>query len=235
MLVLCQGCGMRVLLLADGSCPSCGAHGELETRVWQGKSVETLVPSRGEGAVLPYACVYLRPFARRFRAAARMRAVAEALRPYGKTVALHDREARAPFGRIKYRFLTTRLVGVVPIAIWNLSMRAIEAFSGWRLERHGVELVDARNDGWQPTFRRLALRSRLIVMDTSASAAGLAYEAGFISDLGLANRLLLLHDASRAPESLLLPEGLHVVNYRMWALRRLTADLRQAASGQLGR
>ena len=72
-------------------------------------------------------------------------------------------------------------------------------------------------------------------MDTSASASGLAYEAAFISDLGLTSRLLVLHDASRDPKSLVIPEDLHipVVGYRIWELRQLTADLRDVAARKL--
>ena len=77
MMVLCQGCGMRVVIQADGSCPACGARGDGSPRVRRGQLVSTLVPTGKEpGRGAEYACLYLRPFASRVRAAGRMRAIA---------------------------------------------------------------------------------------------------------------------------------------------------------------
>src|SRR5262245_5425318 len=65
---LCRGCGMAVITNADGSCPSCGSTGPIISRSWRGKRVGVLVPKK-EHAPL-YACLYLRPYAVKFLAAA---------------------------------------------------------------------------------------------------------------------------------------------------------------------
>lgn len=241
MIVLCRNCGMRVLAQPDGSCPSCGARGEVMARVWQGKTVQTLVPGEREAAaVVPaYACLYLRPFASRFRAAARMRAVARAMRPLGTTVALHGREARAPFGkrRLSPLIMIMGAVWWMSVVLWNVLMQLMEQVPAWNLKWHGVELVDTKDDGWRPTFRRLAFRSRFIVMDVSRSGAGLSYEADFIADLELASRLIVLHQGSASARAAaeahvqrLRGLGLDVpiVGYRNWHLRQLTSDLQTA-------
>jgi hypothetical protein len=85
--MLCQRCGVMVMPQADGSCPSCGKRGHLSARLWQGRQINTLVPDE-TAPISQYACLYSRPFARRFRARARMRAVAKAMRPVGETAAL---------------------------------------------------------------------------------------------------------------------------------------------------
>ena len=137
MIVLCQGCGMRVFTKSDGACPSCGARGELVARIWRGKPVQVLIPA--EDVVPTYACLYLRPFAVTFRAAARMRAVARAMRPFGKTVALHDQSDR-PLDRVELRD--------VPDPRWTLELNAIVILVNAlrRLRRRGVELVGKVDD-----------------------------------------------------------------------------------------
>jgi hypothetical protein len=94
LLVLCRGCGRKVLLLADSSCPSCGARGEVVPAT-AGRQPATLVPRIDVGTRRwRYACLYLRPFSDRLRGSARIRAVGRAMRPFGRTVTLHAGEAR---------------------------------------------------------------------------------------------------------------------------------------------
>lgn len=244
---------MKVIPQADGSCPSCGSRGELSLRSWQGEQIRTLIPNRDEPSTAHYGCLYLRPFASRVRARARMRAVARAMRPLGTTVAFHAGEARlgwfGPLGRSPI----FRVIGFipkvgplvsVPLLLWNLSVLVIErlhqAAQRSIFRMNGVELVDSMDDRWKPTFRRLAYASRMIVMDISATSAGLAYEAEFLRDPGIARRLIFIHNGSmaglRVADEIVMslrsadPDlTVPVVHYSVWSLRRLTARLGELA------
>src|SRR5262245_51783647 len=176
--VLCLNCGMQVLTLADGSCPSCGAHGELVVRILHGKTIQTLVPTPAdERSPVPRSvCLYLRPFAKRFRAAARMRAIAQAMRPFGTTVALHAREEflglklveRGPVLTFITRIPRVGLLVSLPLLVWNSSIFLIALSQRAMFRWYGVKLVDVQDDRWRSTFRQLAFHSHLIVMDASA-------------------------------------------------------------------
>jgi hypothetical protein len=123
-------------------------------------------------------------------------------------------------------------------ALWNAGVRLVEVGLGWVFTLNGVALVDTKDDRWQSTFRGLALRSRVIVMDVSAAHRGLDYEAEFIADLDLVNRLILIQNVSSRVTSEQHVERLRsgrsripIVRYRTWNLRRLTADLHEAVKG----
>jgi hypothetical protein len=225
-----------VLTLTDGSCPSCGARGELAHHLWQGKQILALVPASGAepDSAKRYACLYLRCFAKRFRASARMRAIARATQSSGTMVALHGPEARLGLSRMQD---SGHFEGFfVPFYewMWNTSVTFIQFVLRGTLLAHGVELVDVNADRWSQTFRRLASHSSVIIMDASVATAGLYYEADFIADLALADRLILLHNGRPAARvaaeqyvERLHPAGIAVpiVPYSIWRLRRLTADL----------
>lgn len=234
---------MRVLIQADGSCPSCGARGEISLRSWQGKWVHTLIPRVSERKTSEYACLYLRPFGRTFRAGARMRAVARAMRPFGVTVALHASEARVQVRRANLDFFDRSSrssygfnVIMWLMILWNAWLWVAEVSKGWYLRWCGIILVDAPGDAWPSTFRRLAAHSSVIVMDVSAATAGLAYEAQFIADLSLTDRLIFLLNRSSSLDNVpaipqvqeLYSTGLTipVVRYRIGWLHRLTRELR---------
>jgi hypothetical protein len=182
-----------------------------------------------------YACLYLRPFAKWFRASARMRAIAQATRPFGTMVALHGPEGRLGLSRVpRDRRHFGAVLSYFYDWIWNNSVTFIEFVFRGSMLAHGVELVDSSADRWSQTFRRLASHSSVIVMDASAATTGLSYEADFIADLALTDRLVLLHDGGREariaarqfverlhPERVPVP----IVPYSIWRLRRLTADL----------
>ena len=204
--------------------------------MWRGQHVQTIIPTRSN-TVPRYACLYLRPFATRFRAAARMRAIARAMRPLGATVALHAGEARSPIGQVRIRE-RENTVGVVMLSAWNKLVMLIEWALGSIFTWEGVELVDTDNASWQSTFRELAFRSRWIVMDVSAPNDGLDYEAEFIADMDLADRLILLHNPSLAPHVNAeqhvdrLRSGrarIPIITYNTWRLRDLTKRLEQQA------
>jgi hypothetical protein len=247
---------MKVLTLADGSCPSCGARGELALRVWYGKSIQALIPAPVEetNTVSHHACLYLRPFAKRFRAAGRMLAIARATQPFGTTVALHaDEELLAlkpvqmgPILRAISYIPRLGLLVSLPLVVWNgsiLLLQLVMVFVSRGMFRwHRLELVDVSDDRWRSRFRQLAFHSRLIVMDVSSTTAGVLYEAEFIADIELSGRLVLLHDgtpsARRAAEQQverLQAAGVHVpvVAYGIWRLRRLTRELREVAKRHL--
>jgi hypothetical protein len=218
---------MRVLTLRDGSCPSCGATGEVVERVWRGRPVSVLIPP--PMSVAPrYACLCLRPFAVKFRAAARLRAVGHAMHPFGTTVALLD-QTDHPFHWSKVPTITfgmTSLIDLFFAALYGL----------WKLlRRRGVTLVGKVDDErWHSTFRGLALHSRLIVMDVSRSGTGLAYEADYISDLGLSDRLILVHEEGSTPDDTLghfREKGITppVVSYESWRLGQFAQELRHTA------
>jgi hypothetical protein len=241
MLVLCLGCGMRVLALPDGSCPSCGARGKTTLHVWHGHEVMALVPDQAAGAdsVAQYACLYLRPFAGKFRAAGRMQAVARAMHPFGTTVALHANEARLGLKPVASKRFVQALpmlgiLGAVPIIAWDALVMLVEFVERQLFPASGLELVEVTDDRWQPTFRRLAYRARMIVMDGSAATSGVTYETEFIADLALGNRVVLLHrtttrarTAAEGHAARLRAAGLSVplVPYSIWRLHQLTADL----------
>src|SRR4051812_3863380 len=226
MLVLCNGCGMRVLTLADGSCPSCGAKGEIVERLWRGKRVDVLLPEP-KSVPLRHACLCLRPYAVKFRSAARLRAVGRAMRPFGTTVALMDQTDR-PFRRLKVRLIGWRLTMVL-----NVLLAVGDVV--WTVRRRGVQLVGKVEDAtWQATFRGLALHAQLIVMDVSASGSGLVYETDYIADLGLADRLILIQTAESPSEDTrrhLAEKGVNVplLVYRTWRLGEFARELRHTA------
>ena len=122
-------------------------------------------------------------------------------------------------------------IGVLWIALARLIDLTIRRFR-WR----GVELVGELNDErWHVTFRQLALRSRVIVMDISAKSEGIAYESDFLVDLGLAEHLMLVHDGSQdAAETLELLRRravtAPVVSYNKWRVHQYSRDLREAAT-----
>jgi hypothetical protein len=115
----------------------------------------------------------------------------------------------------------------------NVLLAIIDAI--WRLRRRGVRLVGKVEDAtWQATFRGLALHSRLIVMDVSASGAGLAYESDYIADLGLMDRLILIQAAgspSGDARRHFAEKGAHVplLLYRTWRLGAFARELRHTA------
>jgi hypothetical protein len=223
---------MRVIVQADGRCPSCGATGDIAERIWRGKPVTVLVPEPNS-IPRPNACLYLRPYAITFRSAARLRAVAHAMHPFGNTVALLD-HTDTPFPRAKVPTFTS---GVTPA--FNLVIAALDRL--WELgRRRGVQMVGkVDDDDWQSTFRRLAIQSRLIIMDVSASGSGLTYEAEYISDLELADRLILIHAAgSTADDTIgrLHAHGVHppVLLYNAWHLGDFANQIRHTAAVMLG-
>jgi hypothetical protein len=225
MIVLCQGCGMSVLTKPDGTCPSCGASGEVVVRIQQGRKLQVLLPA--EPKQYEYACLYLRPFAVKFRAAARMRAVAHAMRPFGKTAALPEPSDRQA-DRVKFRDL--------PSSQWLLLYNVLVIIANLfvRFRRRGVEVVgDIDDESWRTTFRQLASKSKLIVMDASTAARGVAYEADYLESVGLVTRLVIIHEASMhvavSVEHLRHEyPTISVIPYSKWRLNRLTSDLREA-------
>ena len=226
-IVLCLGCGMRVFTKSDGSCPSCGARGEHTVRTWRGKPVRVLIPKQ-RAPVWTHACLYLRPYANRFRAAAQMRAVSNAMRSFGRTVALVD-QSDQPFGRVDiHDGLGYRWMFELNLYAW-----IIEKIRGFR--RLGVDLRgEVNDDSWSTTFRQLTARSCVIVMDVSVPGVGLAYEADYIRDMGFVGRLVLVHHGSSQPNAIaesFSHDGIDVpcVRYSVWRLRRFTKDLRDAA------
>jgi hypothetical protein len=75
-------------------------------------------------------------------------------------------------------------------------------------------------------------------MDVSASGSGLTYEAEYISDLELADRLIIIHAAGSAVDATierLQAHGIHppVVLYQPWRLRRFAKELRHTAEVML--
>jgi hypothetical protein len=148
--------------------------------------------------------------------------------PFGTTVALLDQTDR-PIRGMKVPRITT---GVTPI--FNFLLATLDAL--WRLlRRRGIKLVGkVEDETWQSIFRGLAIHSRLIVMDVSSSGSGLTYEADFIADLWLADRLILIHAVGSAPNETLrhLQErGLSapVLSYRTWRLGQFARQLRRTA------
>jgi hypothetical protein len=250
--VLCLACGMRVLTLADGSCPSCGAHGQVATRASHHGFIHTLVPEHTEEPTTGphYACLYLRPFATRFRAAGRMQAIARAMRPFGGTVALHASEELlglrpvdpGPVLKAIMRVPRLGLLVSLPLLVWNLSLLLLVLVLRLIFRWQRLELIDVQDDRWRAKFRQLALHSHLIVMDASARTAGVLYETEFIADLELSGRLILLHN--RTPTARLAAErhvkrlqalnvSVPLVPYSIWNLSQLTSDLAAIACGRL--
>jgi hypothetical protein len=186
-----------------------------------------------------------------------MRAVAKAMRPYGTTVAFHSGEIRlgwfgpwSPNAFVRLLEYIPRIGFLVslPIVLWNLFVLVVERVhqavqrSIFKLDH--VHLVDSQDDRWKPTFRRLAYHSQLIVMDLSMATAGVEYEAEFLSEPGLARRLIVIHDGTpagiRAAEQHIdslraahLDLTVPVVPYDVWHLRRLTARLGELSSSQV--
>jgi hypothetical protein len=245
---------MKVILNPDASCPSCHCRGELTVRLWHGEEIHTLVPAASEPSPKQYACLYLRPFGNRVRARARLLAVAKAIQPFGTTVAFHAGELRLGWFRVVGNPRVIRviefipyvsLIVTVPLLIWNLFVlvselgtRVIER-AIFRLNR--IELVDSKDDRWQPTFRRLAFHSRLIVMDISMASGGVEYEAVFLRDPHLAKRLILIHNedpsaiktAEQHLASLRIADPdltIPLVPYEAGDLRRLTQTLGELAA-----
>jgi ribosomal protein L37E len=224
-IVLCLGCGMRVFTKSDGSCPSCGARGEHTIRTWRGEQQRVLIPERRAEWV--HACLYLRPYVPRFRAAAQLRAVAAAMRPFGRTAALLDPSDRS-FGRVDLH----HGLGVRGMLELNFYAWIIESIYG--LRRRGIDLIGKADDEqWHDTFRQAATRSRLIVLDVSVAGVGLSYEADYIQDMGLLARLVLVHRDSSVDISMverLRSGGVPCITYSVWRLYRFTEDLRDAAA-----
>ena len=163
-----------------------------------------------------------------------MRAIARATRPFGTMVALHGPEGRLGLSRVRDSRHVFGIFVYFYEWMWNTLVTFIEFVFRGSMLAHGVELVDSNADRWSQTFRRLASHSSVIVMDASAATTGLSYEADFIADLALTDRLVLLHDGGREAQvaTRRFVERLHpervpvpIVPYSIWRLRRLTADL----------
>ena len=131
-----------------------------------------------------------------------------------------------------------RMAANLMLSAWNKLVMLIEWALGSIFTWEGVELVDTDNASWQSTFRELAFRSRWIVMDVSAPNDGLDYEAEFIADMDLADRLILLYNPSLAPHVNAeqhvdrLRSGrarIPIITYNTWRLRDLTKRLEQQA------
>ena len=225
---------MRILPLHDGSCPSCGASGDTSHVVRRGRPVQVPVPADAHGNVQPpeYACLYLRPFAKKFRAKARLKAVARAMRPFGRTAALNAGEDRAP--------VFMRIWSKINLESWLLH-RLYNIATRRELRSLDIELIDVVDERWRDQFHRLAFRSALIVVDVSASSAGVRYETEFVRDLGLANRMVVVHNGSSNAMTSLMVEAGHlqslgltipIVHYQWWALRRMTKEIRRIAESR---
>ena len=150
-------------------------------------------------------------------------------------VALHGPEGRLGLRRVPRNRRHFALVFAYFYDwLWNTLVTFIEFVFRGSMSAIGVEVVDVNPDRWSQTFRRLASHSSVIVMDVSAATAGLFYEADFIADLALTDRLVLIHNGGREASlaarwfvERLHPNGVPVpiVPYSIWRLQRLTADL----------
>ncbi len=230
-----------------------GSAWRTRDRRWRGKQQRILSPERHAEWV--HACLYLRPYGPRFRAAAQLRAVAKALRPLGKTAALHDPSDRA-HGKSGLpdhlngipSSIEGGLISIIIIII--ISVGGIINFFAWFIEaiinglrRRGIELIGEVDDAhWHDTFRQAATRSCLIVLDVSGAGFGLSYETDFLRDMGLLTRLVLVQrvsiqsngdsSADNAIVERLSSGGVDVpcIRYSVWRLGQLTKDLRATAA-----